>query len=274
MKLISIGKNIRDGSYTVHSRFDNAVNFTCGDDLVFLVNESIGAGPSSLVVNESDFSNLESLSIKNGIVSIGRYRYNLSDAPIYDPELEIGFDEYDKFFENLCYFERLLLDYSHPKGLAFLLDEKRESNFTSSFEKEFVKRMREGVKEIFSGNIIKGVKRIRGLGFGLTPSGDDFISGYLIALNLVKKIYDKEIDSTIEGVYDSARGESVFVNKFLSLARDGYCSEKFKLLVYTLLHGNKNEIKKATMKLLEIGDSSGADMAVGFLMGMNGERCL
>jgi len=43
-------------------------------------------------------------------------------------------------------------------------------------------------RKILSGNILLGVGSIKGLGPGLTPAGDDFNSGLLIALNLVEKI--------------------------------------------------------------------------------------
>ncbi len=50
MNLLSFGDQVERGSYTVHSRFKRAVNFSNGRRLVFLVSQEIGAGPLNIVL--------------------------------------------------------------------------------------------------------------------------------------------------------------------------------------------------------------------------------
>jgi len=96
-------------------------------------------------------------------------------------------------------------------SLAFIFDNGRFSHFDSEFEKAFVKRMGDGVKLIWAGQIIRGVKRLKGCGFGLTPSGDDFIAGLLFGLNVIQQARNKDLGWLIAGVYEASRDENIFV---------------------------------------------------------------
>jgi len=90
---------------------------------------------------------------------------------------------------------------------------------------------------------------IKGLGPGLTPSGDDFNSGLLIALNVVNNINEKpqrfrktsEV-CVIGQVYEAAKGKNLFTNSFLSCASKGNLFYKFRKLLSALLHSDTNEI--------------------------------
>ena len=52
MKILSIGDEVREGTYRLHSCFQRAVNFTDGRRLVTLVTPDIGAGPVNIVVGD------------------------------------------------------------------------------------------------------------------------------------------------------------------------------------------------------------------------------
>jgi len=121
--------------------------------------------------------------------------------------------------------------------------------------------------QINSGDkFIVGIKKIKGVGFGLTPSGDDFVAGLLAALNLLESldgINRKDLKSEIAA---AARGGNPLSNSFITLARDGFLFERFQRMISTLLRGNKNQIRTAAKILFFHGETSGSDMAVGFLL--------
>ena len=52
MMLLSIGDEVREGTYRLHSCFRRAVNFTDGRRLVTLVTPDVGAGPVNIVVRD------------------------------------------------------------------------------------------------------------------------------------------------------------------------------------------------------------------------------
>jgi len=108
---------------------------------------------------------------------------------------------------------------------------------------------------------------MKGIGPGLTPGGDDFISGMLIALNLCSAITKTDFSVTISKIMNAARGENLFTNSFLECAARGQVSEKFKQFLRSLL-SSPEEIQPATNQLLAVGATSGADQATGFFIGM------
>ena len=109
---------------------------------------------------------------------------------------------------------------------------------------------------------------IKGLGPGLTPAGDDFNSGILIALNLVEKISHSDMQKSINLVWQEAVSSNLFTNAFLLCASRGLLFNKFRELIDAVLYSDENIIIKNTKSVLSIGETSGADQLVGFLIGM------
>ena len=128
--------------------------------------------------------------------------------------------------DNLSFLESTLVKLSPEKSLCFLLDEKRELSFKPGFEMELVKRMKSGVSLILKGtmeSLIEGITRIKGCGFGLIPSGDDFIAGMLSGLYLTQEIFSMDLSEIRKKIYEAALGENLISNTFLSLAEEGLC---------------------------------------------------
>ena len=109
---------------------------------------------------------------------------------------------------------------------------------------------------------------MRGLGPGLTPSGDDLISGLLIALNMLQALQLGDYLQEIELIHQTAEGNNPFTNAFLQCAAKGQVNEKFKWSIESLLQGGEYEINRNLNLVLNMGETSGADQAVGFLTGL------
>ncbi len=275
IEIVSIGDRIFPGEYTLHSRFRRVVNFTDGEKLIALVTGEVGSGPVNIVANDLDPGLIEELRIYPGTITINGEPYPFDRRLIFHSHPGTGPIDNQCLTRNLRTFEAALLELSPPGSLAFLIDRKREANFTSSFEKGFVERVKEGTQTIFSGtdritpdakDIISGVKKIKGLGFGLTPSGDDFIAGLLVALNLIELIDGINRAKLREEIVKVSRSGNLLSNSFISLAGDGYLFEGFKDLLSALIEGDKAGIRARTETLISLGSSSGSDMAIGFLL--------
>ena len=275
IEIVSIGDRVFPGEYGLHSRFRKVVNLTDGDRLVALVTGDVGSGPVNIVVKSLEPGLIDTLRIDQVTISINGEPYPFDRRLLFHSHPETGPIDNRRLTENLGAFEAALLEFSPPGSLAFLIDEQREVNFTSSFEKGFIERMKEGTQSIFSrtsrvvpdaDNIICGVKKIKGLGFGLTPSGDDFIAGLLVALNLLERFDGADRTELKREIVAASLGANLLSNSFISLAGDGYLFERFKNLVTSLLQATGAMIRADTEKLLSLGASSGSDMAVGFLL--------
>jgi hypothetical protein len=98
------------------------------------------------------------------------------------------------------------------------------------------------------------VRRLLGLGFGLTPSGDDFALGVISILNLSGRD-TTDIRSAIES-YDYALSRTM-----LEDALDGYYSEPLFSLVKSISEGLlTHDVFK---RVFEVGHSSGSDILAG-----------
>jgi len=268
MEVVSYGNQIRCGKYELHSKFCSAANFVSKSDFVFLVNENVGAGPINIVLHGIEMDPLRTLVVENDCLFLNNEKFSFTDSATYNPWFEFSNFDIDKFQLNLLSFESALIEYSPPKSLVFLLDDQRKDRFKSIFEIEFIRRLEDGIKIFLSDDILSGIRMLKGLGPGLTPSGDDFNSGVLIALNLLQKITNIEYSRTINQIFQTAIGENQFTNVFLKCAARGLLFEKFKKLVQSLVYFDEGEIIESTKRVLTSGETSGADQAVGFLFGL------
>ena len=101
---------------------------------------------------------------------------------------------------------------------------------------------------------------IVGLGNGFTPSGDDFIVGFLFCLNRILSCTNhKDAKFVIVGNTNWAS------KKFIGYSQNGIVIEPLELFVNFLLSG-ENKTKFPLMDLIQVGKSSGIDASIGAIM--------
>jgi hypothetical protein len=264
----SYGDFLLNGIYDVHSRFNKAINFISEDFLISIVTEEIGVGPLNIVVSGFDLNNIRTLIIEEESCMMNGIKYDFEIAKRVDSIIKYDFINIEKFFSNLKVFENCLLDNSPAKSLTFLVDEKRKRNFKTTFEKNFVRTIEYAVRKLDTSTFLEGVKKIKGTGFGFTPSGDDFICGLLLGLNIARRFFQPELTNKINEISIAAKGGNPISNAFLLCAKQGLMFEKFKKLVFSILYLDDKKVIEGTERLCTVGATSGADMGVGFLKGV------
>lgn len=298
--LLSVGDQIESGVFRFHSRFNRAVNFERHGRLISVVDEQIGPGPLNIVlqgltphvrpvatfatassrrgVNLTGAANLGGggemagldrfppLKITASSVVFAAHRFPFTPRQRYHSTLDFDSGNLHCFHHNLSIFGGLLTECAPSKSLAFLLDETRLKNFRSGFERAFADRICRSAHQVFHGHRLEGIRNLKGCGLGLTPSGDDFIAGLLIGLNLLQKLRGQAFQPTVDAIFGAAEGDNIFSNTFLDLARRGLLFGRMKDLLLVLMTGNEASVRKATGKLFAIGASSGADLATGFFL--------
>jgi len=270
MNLLSVGDQVERGSYTVHSRFKRAVNFSNGRRLVFLVSREIGAGPLNIVLagagSHQALARVSCLRVEEHLLEIDERLFNVDRSHCYCSDFTLQDCNRDRLAANLALFRQLLAETSAANSLAFLIAAERVGNFTSAVERAFVGRVQRGADQVFGGSLLEGVSMLKGCGAGLTPSGDDFIAGVLLGLHLLQQLRQRELRQVIDTIFRAATGQNIFSNTFLELASRGLLLEKMKKLVLTMLGGESGPVRVATLDLFAIGATSGADLGTGFLM--------
>ena len=107
----------------------------------------------------------------------------------------------------------------------------------------------------------RGVARLLGSGFGLTPSGDDVLCAILLVLAGAGK--PASVALLGAAVQDRWTSTTSLSASLLHAARSGYAVPAVVALVGCALRGNLMGAREAMASALAIGHSSGADLVAG-----------
>lgn len=110
--------------------------------------------------------------------------------------------------------------------------------------------------------------RLLGAGPGLTPSGDDFLSGVLCALYSLGQDDSAQVlwDSVSDNANKSTNEISVAL---LNQAAAGRCSEKVSILIEVLFGYGPSTPDNLSTLLAQLGQTSGWDWLAGFVLSLN-----
>ena len=238
MRILSSGDRIRPGVYDVKARFARSVLLLgAANRPLFVVDRSIGAGPLNLVVADPNvFVAGESLAMPRRRIG---------------PRFDSALPRTDR--EKLArVLENSLPRHAPPESLVSLffpakqlprLQRNRDALFRKAFD------------HFAAGRLAAGVRLIRGCGEGLTPSGDDFLCGWMLALRLRGRV------APMPAILKNALGQNAVSNAFLELAAQG----RVNVAVKRLLQAPSAARVKA---VCAFGHNSGADLLGGMLFGL------
>ena len=116
------------------------------------------------------------------------------------------------------------------------------------------------------------IGRLIGRGPGLTPTGDDLLVGFLAGLWVAAGEQPERlafIDWLGKAVKEAAVATNEISRTFLCHAAAGSVAEPLALLARTIAQAAPpGEVERATARALRFGHTSGADAALGLLLGM------
>ena len=248
------------------------MNFIRGGRLVSVVSAEIGAGPANVVVEGSASvfcGAAQRLTIRRGAITLSDRRHATRRVPIYRSGLadRPGAPRFARNFQSL---EKWVPQFSNPWNFLLLLDPNAAPG-PDAISRAFARRMRAGAKVVLDGlddprTLARGARRLAGCGFGLTPGGDDFLAGAMIALHLAAKLTGTDFSQSIETIHAAARTTHPLSAHFLGLAHDGFVAEPMKNLIGALLRGTARDVRTAAHRVLALGETSGADLTAGFVL--------
>lgn len=116
----------------------------------------------------------------------------------------------------------------------------------------------------------KAASKLAGLGIGLTPSADDLLSGLMVCLVLGDRngLRGIEASGLANAIVGSSKGRTSELSfEFLQQAASGRANEKIVRLVEAIYTGGASEVRRSTVDVISIGETSGTDSLVGVLLG-------
>ncbi len=178
---------------------------------------------------------------------------------------------------------RLLLDvratlreHAPASGFAPLL--LRDGEPGSPLDRAMQRRLRQTLPvldratwSLDADSAMQALGQLVGLGPGLTPSGDDFIVGYLAALwsrSSLEPAVRSFLAELAEPIERLAAGTHLISRQFLLNAVVGEFSEPLAELVSAMAVNDAPRVLAGATRVVLIGHSSGADSLVGLLFGL------
>lgn len=265
MDLISFGDSIPEGEYRLHSAFANAINFRRGRIVVSLVPPRAGAGPLNLVVRQLPPGGARRLRASRFYFYVDENRLRKAPEALYSSEVPAAPADPEKVQIHAASLAGSLVRRAPAKSLAFFFDPSLEKNFSRTFDRLLLARFKKAAACFKSGKYSAGVKIIRGLGFGLTPAGDDFISGLLAGYNYALAALRIDTRRQLEEVFEHAEGGNLLSNAFMRASYEGKVNAKVRRLLCALTNGPVKEIDPAAAEVMDCGHTSGADFCAGLL---------
>ncbi len=220
-------------------------------EVLSIVIPEIGNGPFNLVVGESiDFSkhlNVESqITFEINCLKLGEITINTESATLWSPcpDWEMLHTNKDKIRSQL----RSLPNANYQPLLP--------NSLISSFSSALV-----GVN---ISPALAVTSQLAGLGAGLTPAGDDFILGAILAVwiihsQAIAKIIAEEITNTAAPLTTSLSAA------WLRSAGKGEAGILWHEFFDALISTNAMQISEAINRILAVGETSGADALAGFI---------
>lgn len=113
-----------------------------------------------------------------------------------------------------------------------------------------------------AASLQEGAEQLAGLGTGLTPAGDDFLTGFMLWAWLAHPTPRHFCEEIIRAAILQT---GLLSAAFLRAAAEGECSTAWHQLLDAALKGKENQLAKAVGDVLSHGHTSGADTLSGFL---------
>lgn len=158
---------------------------------------------------------------------------------------------------------------------AALLDPGPDPHPTSPFERASTGLVRSGTAALAEavragdhGRLATAAVRLVGLGAGLTPTGDDILTGLAVLLAQPGMLLSPLLLPLREAIGGAARRTTAVSAATLTEALAGRARQRIHDLIRTFPAGRPEEISAAAAHVRRIGHSSGADLLTGLRLGL------
>lgn len=223
--------------------------------VVALVDPELGRGPLSLVVDAAPWEALQPgtpVHLASGRLCAAGRTWDLAGARPWDPELPRVVPAAEPV-RRCCDW---LVASAPADGIGPVLAHLMYGRGPAL--QAWQRRALEGVRAMAAGAYGAGAALLCGLGPGLTPSGDDFLCGWMLALYLA----DRPRADVLRRTHRTHR----IARAYLRAAARGLASEAWHRLVVSLAEGA--DWIRAAETVRSAGETSGSDTLAGFLLAL------
>ncbi|MDR0497975.1 MAG: DUF2877 domain-containing protein [Treponema sp.] len=245
--------------FPIHSVFDRVVNVSTGKNLLSVAAQGIGCSSSFLTIPgnyiDCGVKTGDYCVLLSGQIQLANYTINLKNTAAWKGPVNKNYRNKTVKNENISAF-KAVLDRKAPRQSAWRnIQDNSECRFHGL---RVIRKLREDPS--LAQNLI-------GLGQGLTPSGDDMLTGFLAMVNHLSK--NMKFVQILHNVVRNSLGKTTDLSaQMLENALDWDYHEYVQNCIRDLCEGEKEEVYISASSLLSIGATSGSDIACGMYFGM------
>jgi hypothetical protein len=261
----------------VHSVFDKTINVMCleNGELYTLACNRVDNAPNTLVIDVNSFGEL-GINM-NGSVQVAHNRIDIgsklviamdhakmweSIVPSYPTAVELLKINVAKMNRHMdMHGTRGGMKKPLPSHRMF--EEAVSSMLLERSEMLLTALLRHEMSTAFDMAV-----RLVGLGPGLTPSGDDFLVGLFTIFNMPNSPCSEWTDFSARVVQEAQGLTNEISYMAMKKASLGRVRESILKLLHALIAGSQEELLLALDRVLNIGSSSGTDIATGLVRGL------
>ena len=262
---------------TVHSVFTHAVNIQSevNGEIFTLATEAMDNAPNTLIIDLDTLGNLhihqhDRVSVQHDQLLIeDKVQIAMQTASHWQCQLPIFPTDQTCLKTNVVTVKQFIDLHGKSGGM------KRSNSPISEFEAE-TSRLLQQRTSLLRGELMNQrfdhfqsyAIDLVGLGPGLTPSGDDFLVGLFAVIHLENSpcyIYKQLCENVITMMKPLTNAISYTT---LKKAANGQVRESICSLNYAILYGTEVDSIQELRKVLAIGSSSGTDIALGLISGL------
>jgi hypothetical protein len=279
-RIVSMGRAITEGHYPVYARFSRYLDYKAagdgdtsdvGVDVIGLTDMEDEGGAHTLVLaglRPGWAARADGLIVEpNAVIFDGQIFARDAQCLFRDSADTAAFAALPcaEQRRHLGIFRDTLLEHAAPLSMAVALAPApaRREFFQGGFARALCDRFLEGAAACTAGEYAQAAALLQGVGYGLTPSGDDFLCGVMLAL------HDTGHARELAEPLAANLPRSAFMSRtFLRDAIAGRWPRRLRDVAESL-GGREREqdtiIRQAVLRALDHGASSGADLLSGFL---------
>ncbi|GAA0352796.1 DUF2877 domain-containing protein [Bacillus horti] len=272
----------------VHSVFNKVINFKDHkNQLHSLLHRDMDNGPYSIRVDRKGSCSFQDFLIhvndavymsKDYLVIGNLFKLKLSRSRLWQPQpIKLDLNRaYDLLNKNIERYNQYLLVSGSSGGVKHYYLKNHlhlpVKHHPTLIEKELEKRIlnfRWSVQN--NGQALEEhINALLGFGNGLTPSGDDFLAGYILALNTVQRREASKILRKIKGLLGAQKLPTTDISiTMLKATLEGKTREYIHQFICSLFDDDDSRMIRNTEQVLAIGSSSGTDLSIGISVGLS-----
>ncbi len=255
--------------------FKDACNLITEDgEILSLVMANIGDGPFNIILEPLEFSDYISaesvVSFDNGQIRIGALEIALTPTQIWEPRFdwESFRGRQDSLSLSAGTLREVLVEVAPVDSFVQLIHSGESS--VREIEAQILLSAQEPARFLVQGLLRvdeeicrASARKLAGLGAGLTPDGDDFMMGCILALWAWRAGEGAEQVAKWVSLEADLR-TTPLAAAWLRAASRGECSVRWHDLLQAMRGENEENIRSAAGAIIEQGHTSGASALAGF----------